>query len=135
MPVTKLICIEFNLFGAMFTEANNEVRMDNRRVFDRCAVIRIRTVIGTIAVEVYQDFAGLGTVALADDAAIFQLVYDARGAAVAEPQAALEQWDADFLFAANDFDALLDDFLVFINAALDVGVGRRLDSCLWISAS
>ncbi len=43
------------------------------------------------AVEVDQDFARLGTFALADNAAIFQLVHDARGAAVAEAQATLQQ--------------------------------------------
>src|ERR1035437_2028654 len=46
--------------------------------------------VGTAAVEVNQDFARLGTVALADDAAIFQFVHDARRAAVAEAQAAVQ---------------------------------------------
>ena len=42
-------------------------------------------------VEVNQDFARFGTPALADDAAVFQFVHDARGAAVTEAQTALQQ--------------------------------------------
>src|ERR1700680_4769761 len=65
--------------------------------------------VGALAVEVDQDFAGLGAVAGADEAAVFQLIHDARGAAIAETQASLQQRDAGFLFAADDLDALLDD--------------------------
>src|SRR5665213_231113 len=69
------------------------------------------------AVEVNQNVARLRAFARTDDAAIFQFVHDARGAGVAEAQAALHQRDARLLFAADDFDALLDQIFVFINAA------------------
>src|ERR1035437_7870523 len=92
--------------------------------FPRCSNRAFPAAFGTAAVEVNQDFARLGTVALADDAAILQFVHDARGAAVTEAQAALQQRDARLLFAADDFDALLDDFLVLVNAAFDVIVRR-----------
>src|ERR1035437_6959775 len=92
--------------------------------FPRCSNRALPAAIGTAAVEVNQDFARLGTVALTDDAAIFQFVHDARGAAVTEAQAAVQQRDARLLFAADDFDALLDDFLVLVNAAFDVIVRR-----------
>src|SRR5450755_1852666 len=69
-------------------------------------------------VQVNQDFARLGAFAFADDAPVLQFVHDARGAAIAEAEAALQQRDARLLFAADDFDALLDDFLVLVNAAL-----------------
>src|ERR1039458_5248367 len=71
---------------------------------------------GAAAVEIYQDFARLGTLAGADDAAAFEFVHDARGAGVAEAQTALHQRDAGLLFAADDFDALLDEFLVLIRS-------------------
>src|ERR1017187_6314400 len=86
----------------------------------------LRTAVGAAAVEIYQDFARLGSLAGADDAAAFEFVHDARGAGVAEAEPALHQGDAGFLFAADDFDALLDEFLVFINPALDVRVRGRL---------
>src|SRR5665213_3828788 len=69
------------------------------------------------AVEVNQNVARLRAFAGADDAAIFQFVHDARGAGVAEAQAALHERDARLLFAADDLDALLDNFLVLVNAA------------------
>src|ERR1035438_870219 len=68
----------------------------------------------TFAVEVNQDFARLGAFALADDAAVFQFIHDASGSAVAEAQATLQQRDARLLFAADDFNALLDDFFVLV---------------------
>ena len=76
--------------------------------------------IGAFAVQVNQDVARFGAFAGADDAAVFEFVHDARGAAVAQAQAALEQGDAGLLLAADDLDALLDDFLVLVNAALVV---------------
>ena len=82
------------------------------------------------AVEVNQDFTRFRAVARADDAAIFQFVHNARGAAVAEAQAALQQRDARLLFAADDFDALLDDFLVLVNAALIAKAGHRFGKLL-----
>src|ERR1017187_2375446 len=85
----------------------------------------LRTAVGAAAVEIYQDFARLGSLAGADDAAAFEFVHDARGAGVAEAQPALHQRDAGFLFAADDFDALLDEFLVLVNAALDVRICGR----------
>ena len=73
--------------------------------------------VGAPAVQIDQNIARLGAFARADDAAVFQFIHDARGAAVAEAQAALQERDAGFLFAADDFDALLDDVFVFIDAA------------------
>src|ERR1017187_4176949 len=85
----------------------------------------LRAAVGAAAVEVYQDFARLGTLTGADDAAALKLVHDARGAGVAEAQPALHQRDAGFLFVTDDFDALLDEFLVLINPALDVRIRGR----------
>ena len=65
-------------------------------------------------IQIDQNVARLGAFARADDAAVFQFVHDARGAGIAEAQAALQQGDAGFLFAADDFDALLDQFLILI---------------------
>src|ERR1019366_1204772 len=74
--------------------------------------------VGAGAVEVDEDVAGFGAVAGADDAAVLQLIHYTGGTAVAEAQAALEEGDAGFLFAADDFDAVLDDLFVFVDAAL-----------------
>src|ERR1017187_5084911 len=82
----------------------------------------LRAAVGTRAVQINQYVPWLGAFARADDAAAFQFVHDARGAGVAEPQPALHQRDAGLLFAADDFNALLDKFLVLVNAALNVGV-------------
>jgi len=54
----------------------------------------------------------------ADNAAIFQLVHDACGVGVAEMQSPLQQRDASLVFAADDFDTLLDDYLLLLWAAL-----------------
>ena len=75
-------------------------------------------------VEINQDFPPFCAIAGADDAAVLKFVHDAGRAAVAEAQAPLQQRDARLLFGPDDFDALLDDLLVLINAAL-VPVGGR----------
>src|ERR1035437_4625605 len=90
----------------------------------------LRAAVRAAAVEVYQNFARLGALAGADDATAFEFVHDARGPGVAEAQAALHERDAGFLFAADDLDALLDEFLVLVNAAFDVGVRAGLGQLL-----
>src|ERR1035437_3840065 len=77
--------------------------------------------IGAAPVQVDKDVAWFGAIAWSDNAAILKLVHDAGGPAVAEPQSALSERDAGLLFAANDFDAVLDDLFVFVNAALVIG--------------
>src|ERR1017187_881629 len=91
LPVAEFICIEFNLFGAMFAEANNQLWLGDRRLPDEWrAVIRINTEIGT-TVEVYQNIAWLCAFAGANDATAFEFVHDPCGAGVAESQATLQQ--------------------------------------------
>ena len=78
------------------------------------------------AVQIDENIARFGAFAWADDAAILQFIHDAGGAGVTEAQAALHERNAGFLFAANDFDALLDQFLVFVAAAaLLIQAARR----------
>ena len=87
---------------------------------ERCSLLLNRALIaavGAAAIQIDQNIARFGAFARADDAAIFQFIHDARGAGVAEAQAALQQGDAGLLFAADDLDALLDDFLILIDAA------------------
>src|SRR5579872_6228013 len=60
------------------------------------------------AVEVDQNIARLGAFAGANDAAVFQLVHNARGSGVAQAQASLHEGNTGFLLAPNDFDTLLD---------------------------
>ena len=89
-------------------------------------IVLLSLAVCAAAVQINEDVARLGAFAGADDAAVLQFIHDARGAAIAEAQAALEQRDAGLLFAADDFDAVLDDLLVLVNAALLIGVaGRR----------
>src|SRR5437899_8098459 len=57
-------------------------------------------------------FRSLGALVRADDAALFQQVHDPSGASVADAQAALQDRDAGAIGLADDFDALLDQFLV-----------------------
>src|SRR5216117_4035316 len=47
--------------------------------------------VGAGAVEINQDVPRLRAFARADEAAVFQFIHDARGAGVAETQAALQQ--------------------------------------------
>src|SRR5260370_14664612 len=72
------------------------------------------------AVQVNQNVPRFGAFAGADDAAVFQLIHDAGGAAIAEAQTALQQRDAGLLFATNDFDALFDQLFVFVAPAFGV---------------
>ena len=52
-PVAKLICIELNLFGTMFTEAYNQVWLDDRRLLDgRSVLVGMKITIGTATVTV-----------------------------------------------------------------------------------
>src|ERR1039458_3030696 len=82
------------------------------------------------AVQINQNVARLGAFAGADDAAIFQFVHDARRPRVAEAQPPLHQRDARLLFAADDFDALLDEILVLVNAAFVPEIGGGLGKLL-----
>ena len=64
------------------------------------------------------EYLGLGAFARADDAAIFEFVHDTCRAPVAQPQPPLQQGNTGLLLAADDFDALLDNFLILIDPAL-----------------
>src|SRR2546421_10058667 len=70
------------------------------------------------AIEIDQNIARLGAFARPHEAAVLQFIHDAGGASIAEAKAALEQRDAGFLLAANDFNTLLNQFFVFIAARL-----------------
>src|ERR1700722_2311904 len=80
-------------------------------------MLRLRTSVRSPAVQVDQNVPRLRAFAWADNAPILQFIHDARRARVAEAQAPLQQRDARLLFAADDFDALLDQIFVFIAAA------------------
>ena len=86
--------------------------------------------VGAGAIEINEDVAGFGAFARADDAAVFQFIHDAGGAGVAEAQAALHEGDAGLLFAADDFDALLDEVLVLVAAGFVAEVDRGLGKLL-----
>ena len=103
-----------------------------RRVGDRAPQSHrfLSAAIGAAAVEINQNFARLGAFARTDDAAAFQFVHDARGAAVAEPQTPLHERHARLLFAADDLDALLDEVLVLVNAAFVAETGGGLGKLL-----
>src|SRR5690349_13964743 len=78
-----------------------------------CAALnRLRIAIGAAAVEIDQNIARLRAFARADNAAVFQFIHDARRASITEAQPPLQERHAGFLFAANHFNALLDDFFV-----------------------
>jgi hypothetical protein len=70
--------------------------------------------IRSAAIEVNQDVSRLSSFARTDNAAVFQFIHNARRSGVSEPEAALHQRDARFLFAADD---------------------TGFESCLWISIS
>src|SRR5438874_882227 len=70
--------------------------------------------VGAGAVQVDQDIARFSALTRAHDSAIFEFIHDARRAAIAKTEAALKKRDAGFLFAADDLDTLLYDFLVFV---------------------
>src|SRR5204862_500115 len=72
--------------------------------------------IGAPAIEIDQDIAWFGPFARADDAPVLQLIHDARGSRVAEAQSPLHEGNARLLFAPDDFNALLDEVLVFFAA-------------------
>jgi hypothetical protein len=76
----------------------------------------------TPAIQVNEDIAWLGAITGPHDAAVLQLIHDARGAAITKPQAALEERYAGLLFAADDFNTVLYNLLVLINAGLAPGV-------------
>ncbi len=61
------------------------------------------------SVQIDENVSRLRSFIGTDHAAVFQLIHDARGAGIAEPEAALEQGYARLLLAANDLDALLDE--------------------------
>src|SRR5258708_3770754 len=110
----------------MFSQLPATLRVGDRRSSHRA----LPRAVVAFAIEVDQDFARLRAFALTDDAAILQFVHDARGAAVAETQAALQQRDTRLLFAADDFDALLDDLLVLVNTAFVAEAGHGFGKLL-----
>ena len=77
--------------------------------------------VGPGTIQINEDIPGFSTLARADDAAILQFVHDPGGARVSEPEATLHERETGFLFAANDFDALLNEFLVLVAAAVLFG--------------
>src|SRR5882724_10111243 len=91
---------------------------------------RLAAAIRATLVEVDENFTRLRAVALADDAAVLQFVHDARGAPVAEAQTALQQRHTRLLFAADDLDALLNNLLVLVTAALVAKARRRFGKLL-----
>src|SRR4051794_2964549 len=80
------------------------------------------TAVGAATVEVDENVARFSALAGADNAAVFQFIHDARGTGVTQAQAALHEGDARFLFAADDFHALLDEVFVLVAAAFAVEV-------------
>jgi len=86
--------------------------------------------VSTGPVEVDQDVARLSAFARANNAAIFQFIHDAGGAGVAEAQPALQQGYARLLLAADDFDALLDQVFIFVDAVFSVEAADRFGELL-----
>ena len=78
----------------------------------RCCAIRISRI------EIDEDVTRFRAFAWAYDATLLQLIHDASGARIAETQPTLHERDARLLFAANDFDALLNQIFVFLARAL-----------------
>ena len=72
-------------------------------------LFRLKPVLRT-SINLHEDLARFGTVAGADDAAGFEEVHHAGGAAVAEAEATLEEAGGGFLFLSDDLDALLEGF-------------------------
>src|SRR5258706_12373243 len=77
-----------------------------------------RLAIRPAPVQINENVPRLRSFAGADDAAVFQFIHDARSAGVAEPQPALHERDAGLLLATDHLDALLDESLVLVAAAL-----------------
>ncbi len=77
-----------------------------------------------------QNIPRLRAFAGADNAAVFQFIHDPRRAGVPQPEPALQEGHTRALFAANDFDALLDEVFILIDAPLfvaaDGGPGKLL---------
>ena len=74
-------------------------------------------------VEVEKNLARFRAAAWPDKSAILKFIHDARGARVAQAQSALHEGDAGFLLHPNDLNALLDNFLILIDAATSIGCG------------
>ena len=101
----------------MDSRARRCIRPCRESVGSHCVLARA---VVAFAVEVNEDVAWLGAFARADVAAFFEDVHDAGGAAVADLEPALQERDAGLLLAADDLDALLDEFLVLAFAFLGV---------------
>src|ERR1700690_1755579 len=86
--------------------------------------------IGAATVQINQYVPRLGALAGPDDAAVFQFVHDASRARVTQAQTPLHERNTGLLFAADDLDALLDDFLVLVDAAFVPVVGGGLGQLL-----
>lgn len=110
LPVAELICIKFNLPVAMFADTNNQVWLNDWRLLDGWRVVtRINITNGTtITIKINENVAWSFTFVWAKNAASFQFIHDTCSAGVAESQTTLQQRHARLLFAADDFDALLN---------------------------
>jgi hypothetical protein len=117
LSIAKLICIKFNFAVALLAKANNQTRLDKGRFFVWPAALW-RGAVCAATVQVDQNVARFLAVAGADDPAVLEFIHDAGGTTVAEAQAVLEERDAGLLLAANDLDAILNDFFVLVDAAL-----------------
>ena len=80
-------------------------------------------------IEINENIARFRAFAWSHDAAALKFIHDAGSAGVAEAEAALHERDAGFLLGADHFDALLDQFLIFIATAF-TGQADRLGKLL-----
>ena len=86
----------------------------------------LHRLLGLPHVQINKDIPRLGTLARTDNSTILKFIHDAGGTTVAQPQSALKERHARLLLAADDLDALLNDLLVLINAALIAKTTCRL---------
>src|SRR3954469_6599165 len=97
---------------ASFRQASRKARNGPRSNFSN----RRRGAISPAPVQIDQNIPRLSAFAGTDNAAILQLIHDARGPRVAQPQSALHERNARLLLASNHFDTLLDERLIFITS-------------------
>ena len=76
-----------------------------------------------LPIQIYQNFSRLSAFVRTDDAAFLQQVHDPSRTRVADAQAALQDRDAGAVGLADDLDALLDEFLVFIAGFVVQAIG------------
>src|SRR5260370_25152232 len=90
------------LANSQWSDISRITHHASRITFHVSARLR-RLPIGSRTIQINQYIPRLGAFAGADDAAVFQLVHNAGGAAIADAQSPLQKRHAGFLFAANDF--------------------------------